>query len=314
MRKLPLIPVSLFVMTFAVSCSRNGEESHTLPGVQLPDTGYELQAPLHKAPFVFTKTGSSSPLPTPGGNLSAVPGVTIRPAESYQGCRILGDGRFDAWLPLASLLVFETPHDCPILDDASLPPGNYRLEGTVEKNEDIWPTIAGALEKSFAVRIRRTRRELNVWVLSASPGKAPKLTPTVEERGVRYASCLPEYWTCHGYTVAELTRELVEKCLHWIIVDETGLAGRYDFELPVHEDDPSTVISGIKQLGLQLRMEKRSIDVVVIESADTEPSAPTGATSRPAGDPFPKEQLSESFRTRPGSYRPSGLLPFVVCP
>ncbi len=276
-----LLYIAIFALAIAVvpSCDRKGNKGSTLPSAQLPDIGYELLEPtLYKAPHVFRKTGVKRPLPTLGENLSTVPGVTLEllpngsPWSAAQWSR-----SFDIMLPLPSMLVIQTPYDCPILDDVPLPPGVYRLEGAVEKKDHIWPTIAGALEKSFAVRIRRTRREHNVWVLSTLSGEAPSLAPTVEEEKVRYVSWLPDHWECHGYAMPDLIRELVQKCLGWIVIDETGLKGRYDFELPVLESDPSTVISGITQLGLRLQMAQRQIDVIVIERVDAQPSAPPDA-------------------------------------
>jgi len=264
--------VSIMALAIAAcsSCDRQGEKGGAPPTGQLPDTGYELLEPtMFEKPFVFKATGGGDgPLPALEKNLSAVANVTIHRLDAPpDGATGMTTPRgFDISLPLPLALAFQPSHDCPILDDAPLPPGLYQLVGTMEKSEDIGPAIAAALEKSFAVRIRRTRREQTVWVLSAEAGRSAALVPTTEDEGSTYSSRLSSRWDCHGYSMSDLTRGLTEDFLHWIVVDETGLTGRFDFELPVLRSDPATVVPGITQLGLQLKMEKRQIDVVVIEN------------------------------------------------
>ena len=60
----------------------------------------------------------------------------------------------------------------------------------------------------------------------------------------------------------------LENRLHQAVVDETGLDGWYDIELPWYHENPAQVHEELKKLGLEIVDAQSSIDVLVIRDRD----------------------------------------------
>lgn len=56
----------------------------------------------------------------------------------------------------------------------------------------------------------------------------------------------------------------LEEQLNKPIIDETGLTGNYDLEMPWYHEDPEQIHSELKKIGLELIDDERKIDVLVI--------------------------------------------------
>lgn len=56
----------------------------------------------------------------------------------------------------------------------------------------------------------------------------------------------------------------LEEQLNKPIIDETGLTGNYDLEMPWYNEDPEQIHSELKKIGLELIDDERKIDVLVI--------------------------------------------------
>jgi thiol-disulfide isomerase/thioredoxin len=104
--------------------------------------------------------------------------------------------------------------------------------------------LRDTLERTFKLRVRRDRREVDALVLRAG---TTKLQPSPRD----------------GHTMAELARTL-EWRLKRFVVDETGMSGRYNFKYPDGEGAIDRFVRD--QLGLDLVPAKKSIDILVVES------------------------------------------------
>lgn len=102
------------------------------------------------------------------------------------------------------------------------------------------------LERSFKLKIRREPREMDAMVLRLRGAKPP------ESPGQRPMSLL----------VGSL-----ESRLNRMVVDETGLQGRYKvFEISEKEEDLRQSL--LSQLGIEMSREKRPIDMLIVDSLE----------------------------------------------
>jgi uncharacterized protein (TIGR03435 family) len=169
-----------------------------------------------------------------------------------------------------------------------------RMAGDVRALRDITPLVRQLLEDRFQLRARRERRRLHVYGLSSAGNDgraAPSLresaldcsNPTVRARALEPPTngapwCGSRFGNgdirAGGYTMASLTYSL-SSVLKAIVVNETGLAGTFDFELQwnddpaaVASDKPSIFTAVQEQLGLKLVSKEAEVDVVVIDSIE----------------------------------------------
>jgi uncharacterized protein (TIGR03435 family) len=136
------------------------------------------------------------------------------------------------------------------------------------------------LAERFGLKLRREQREMPVFALTVAKG-GPKVTPSKSDpdrlpnqhgnRGVG--------WQMYQYTntsMPELALELLSS-VDRPIVDQTGLQGRYDFQLKWLTDDshasdpdaPPGLFTAIQeQLGLKLEPMKAPAEVLVVDKVE----------------------------------------------
>lgn len=175
----------------------------------------------------------------------------------------------------------------------------YDIDGVpdVEGQPDIQQMrilIRDALVERFGLKFHNEKRELSAYALTVAKG-GPKLTITTDKpstpgnflfRGLGKLMVTNSTMTdfCHGMQEAVMDKP---------VVDQTGLADRYDFNLnwtpdqsqfaamggnvpPPNTDDPnappSLYVALQEQLGLKLESTKANVDVMVIDHVE-KPSA-----------------------------------------
>jgi uncharacterized protein (TIGR03435 family) len=150
-----------------------------------------------------------------------------------------------------------------------LPAGRYDARVFVPggKAPQLRAALAGAVEHSFGLTVRREMRPTAVLVLTTPTGRLsphPIVGPPPEPGLARL--------TLTGDDLSLLAEQL-EECLQQPVVNETGLKGAYDLKLarPIHggKPQPVDVESARKalheQLGLNLTPALRSIEFLVVE-------------------------------------------------
>ncbi len=127
----------------------------------------------------------------------------------------------------------------------------------------------------FNLRYHREPRISSVYVMSIAKGgpriKQAKLAADAHGAHMFYP-LEPGNMQSHSTYMWQLIEEL-ENQLNCIVRDETGLEGTYDYTLEWTPDDqahaessgPSLFTALKEQLGLKLEMQKRPVDVVVID-------------------------------------------------
>ena len=172
------------------------------------------------------------------------------------------------------------------------------------------------LAERFGLTLHRETRELSVYALISSGSQKPRLTPSTVDcvafaRG-RYGQPVPpaqpgERPTCGltaapgrltggGITMVQLAQTLARYSGR-MVIDETGLAGNFDFDLEFTADQTlfsrgpgggflpgpqplgaTPKVAGVpiftavqEQLGLRLDSRRASVDVLVIDSLNNQP-------------------------------------------
>jgi uncharacterized protein (TIGR03435 family) len=139
------------------------------------------------------------------------------------------------------------------------------------------------LADRFQLRLHRETREMTVFVLTVDKG-GPKFRPSTEpgEGGVRYA--IKYKANAERATLAQFADSLTNP-LRGVVLDETGLTGRYTFTLDLDgyedaykpspmplEDVPALTARGLRdELGLKVESRKREVAVIVVDHAEKTP-------------------------------------------
>ena len=141
------------------------------------------------------------------------------------------------------------------------------------------------LNERFGLVLHWERRELPIYVLRVLKGGPTGLRLVDTRSGVVPA---PGGMMFQGITMGEFVDQFLAglPTMDRAIVDETGLKGRYEFTLRVFAADvpagdikqavsaggPDLFIDALEQVGLQLKREKRSVEVLVVDHAEAEPT------------------------------------------
>src|SRR5262249_23090091 len=130
------------------------------------------------------------------------------------------------------------------------------------REEAIYPVFQQAEEAFFGIRTRREIQEVDAFALQASAGKAASLRASQAPKA--------QAWFGRGRIHAEKQRltqlaQTLENFLGRPVVDETGLTGEYDWDLPYNNVDESLLLNAMRdQLGLDVAPVKRMIEMLVV--------------------------------------------------
>jgi uncharacterized protein (TIGR03435 family) len=131
------------------------------------------------------------------------------------------------------------------------------------KMESLKALILNALENALGIKVKRITREMDAYVLTAPKGLTGSLQPTKattfhasSDKGVIAASA------------ADL-RDLevaIEMAIKIPAVDETGLQGKFDWNLLYDGDNPKSILEAIrKEFGLETTLARRPIEFFIVE-------------------------------------------------
>ena len=146
----------------------------------------------------------------------------------------------------------------------------YRFAARVPKDREnqMLPLLQNTLAATFNLKATWQPQEKDVYVLRVSDKdlvKRAAASPNQESffqsmRGTGKARRKP---------LAELTGFLTN-ALRLLVVDETGVSGDYNWELPYQPGQPDGTIRALRErLGLELVKARRSVKMLVVEPADT---------------------------------------------
>jgi uncharacterized protein (TIGR03435 family) len=130
--------------------------------------------------------------------------------------------------------------------------------------------LRALIEERFQLRFHRMSRISSVYVLSLDRG-GPRLK-SADHLPHMFDPQEPGHLQSHSTFMWQLVQALEDQ-LNSMVLDETGLTGNYDYTLEWRPDDamhadssgPSLFTALKEQIGLKLEMQKRPVDVVVID-------------------------------------------------
>ena len=132
-----------------------------------------------------------------------------------------------------------------------------------ERKEQFLPMLQQAMAAAFGLKTWREKREMDVLVLRVPAGHQAMLRSSGKTNG---------NWTTDDGAISgsamtiEDFRMSLEGELLRVVLDETGLKGAYDISLYWNPRDEESIFREIgKQLGLELKKERRSIEVLCFE-------------------------------------------------
>jgi uncharacterized protein (TIGR03435 family) len=136
--------------------------------------------------------------------------------------------------------------------------------------------LQSLLEERFKLKVHREMRELPVYVvrLANQDGRlGPRLRPSSVDCEKERGKCFLRYETGHETGVSVDADAIVQAgtgSLARVVINRTGLTGKYDFDLEWSPDQTSTDTPSLfaamrEQLGLKIDSERAAVDVVVID-------------------------------------------------
>ena len=179
-------------------------------------------------------------------------------------------------LPLRSVLpqAYQTPSELLVLPP-DLSKASYDIVVSVPRGSDVHAVVRHAVEAAFGLKSRKERRMMDVWVLSSKTGRPGSgLRVSESKHGGGYFTAEGDF-SVDGHTLTEAAA-LLGETIRKPVVDETGLRGRYSFELKWEKGKTESLRKALREtLGLELAAGRRSLEVVVLERV------PAGAPNTP---------------------------------
>lgn len=140
---------------------------------------------------------------------------------------------------------------------------------------DRWDVATDSLQSLLADRFRLTvhKSTQDRPALALTIAKRHSLKPAAQTDGTCRGQRTPRLFACRNMTMAALAAQLPGLTGYASrIVDRTGLAGAWDFDLP---------LDAMQELGLKLTPIKLPTPVIIVDRAER----PTGVTQLPAPEP-----------------------------
>jgi len=146
-----------------------------------------------------------------------------------------------------------------------------KAEGSAALGPDQFRVLFQALLRDrFELKFHREAKEMSGFLLTVAKDgpkmklSAPDAGPTMSAGGSDHAE-----QTFAAWTMDQFARQLTFH-VHEPVLDDTGLAGRYDFKLTWSDDNsayPSFFTALQEQLGLKLERHKGPVQIFVVDSA-----------------------------------------------
>lgn len=143
----------------------------------------------------------------------------------------------------------------------------YRAAFRVPKDrtERLLPYMRQTLAEMFGIQARWEQQDREVYVLRRMVDHAP---PSQSATAQEMAQMLRGKITVRRQPITKLC-ELLSNSFQAVVMDETGMTARYDFDLPYQPGSPDVTSDALKDVGLQVIKARRPVQILVV-TADGE--------------------------------------------
>ena len=129
-----------------------------------------------------------------------------------------------------------------------------------------WSLVKQTLGAAFHLQVHKEMKDTSVYVLRRIAGQDPELRPATTAGKSSHWNPDKGELEATGVPITRLT-QIAFFVLNNEVFDETGLIGRYNFDLKWNAKQPSSLVSSIReQLGLELVQEPRKLEHLVVDS------------------------------------------------
>jgi uncharacterized protein (TIGR03435 family) len=145
----------------------------------------------------------------------------------------------------------------------------YRFAARVPKGREsqLLPLLQNALAATFNLKATWQPQEKDVYVLRVSDNELVKRAAAAPNQE-SFSRSMRGTGKAQRKPLADLTSFLTN-ALRLLVVDETGLSGDYNWELPYQPGQPEVTLQALKdRLGLELVKARRSVKMLVVEPAE----------------------------------------------
>jgi uncharacterized protein (TIGR03435 family) len=195
--------------------------------------------------------------------------VIIKPSNANSGGVKTRSGHVTADGAVLMNLIVAAYQTSPVRIVNNLPESSekYRVSVIVPpgREDALYPLFQQALTTTFGINVRREMRETDVIILTVPPGKVSKLQPSQAKEAL--GMMLRGQIRSIKQPIRTLT-EFLENIWGRPVIDKTGLAGEYDWELPYSGVDKTILFNAVREkLGLEITETKQPIEMLILENA-----------------------------------------------
>jgi uncharacterized protein (TIGR03435 family) len=151
-----------------------------------------------------------------------------------------------------------------LIVNVPIPEGKYDFITTYPRMDDNLKALQEEIKRTFGLTIQREVIETNVLILTV---KSPNAAGFKHNNGSFFNQVEPGSYSIHSATLYTVVADS-EVSLGTVIIDETGLKGKFDIDLK-WDSTPDGLKQALRDhLGLELTPARRSIAFIVVEKAN----------------------------------------------
>ncbi len=205
--------------------------------------------------------------------------IEITPTEEIYGGWSMRPRKFEARaIPLRTALamIHGLPSPSRIVSSRPIPDQHYDIHAVVPKGQEarLQTMLHEAIDAALGCRSAVEQREVEVLILTAPRPPGPDLRATKATDEPSRGSTDEGIIVGSNSGIENLVSEL-EAALETPLIDETGLTGRFDWDVQFTAGDLASLERAIReQMGLTLERQQRRIPVLVIEWPEAPAVAP----------------------------------------
>jgi uncharacterized protein (TIGR03435 family) len=139
--------------------------------------------------------------------------------------------------------------------------------------------LQGLLAERFALRLHGGMKELNAYAVTVAPQGLKKMKPSPSQEGDAWHQNSAMGMVARHFTLADFVTYMSDP-LGAPLVDETGLPGKYDFEIDFHpyvdqaaeiNTDPQAVLKATfeGELGLRLVRKRTTVPTLILDHCES---------------------------------------------